>query len=93
MAVMKPLDPAVELLSEVSDMIRRPHTRTRLKESCFGTPIGRTFHSRLDNFTGKVKKDRWGRVAWCVEQILSLDLAVGLEQESFLAQPRRQQKL
>ncbi len=45
LAAMPQTGKSIEQLGVVADLLRRPHTRTRLLESCFNSEICRQFHA------------------------------------------------
>ena len=70
LAVMPQTGRSIEQLAVVADLLRRPHIRTRLLESCFNSEVGKQFHARLNTFRGKVRSERWGTIAFCVYEAL-----------------------
>ena len=93
LSVVAELDGAVDKLAEVCKLIRNPDTGARLREHCFGGPVGRTFHEDLKKFRGRVYRARWGSVAFAVFELLMLQEALrhfwNLERYLGGAQPAR----
>ena len=70
--VMPTVDAAIDELKVVADMVRQPHSRGRLLETCFTSNVGKQFHHKLKSFKGKVFRGRWGTVAFCVIEMLAI---------------------
>ena len=70
--VMPTVDAAIDELKVVADMVRQPHSRGRLLETCFTSNVGKQFHNKLKSFKGKVFRGRWGTVAFCVIEMLAI---------------------
>jgi len=69
-------DEAVNQAKHVCSLIRQHHTRERLLETCYFTPVGRAMRGSFNGFDAKVHKPRWASIAHAVEQLVRVEHAL-----------------
>ena len=63
---------AIELLTEVSKLVRLTASCDRLCETCFSCGRGKLYQPALRGFDGQVYEGRRGSIAFCVQHILKI---------------------
>lgn len=66
------LDSQVEALAKVCALLSDKQSCDRLKERCFASPVGQQFHKKLEEFSCRVYRPRWGSIAFCCRAVLDI---------------------
>ena len=67
------LDSQVEALAKVCALLSDKQSCDRLKERCFASPVGQQFHKKLEEFSCRVYRPRWGSIAFCCRAVLDIE--------------------
>ena len=60
----------VPSLSEICNLLSHSHTRDRVIETCYCTPLAVHFAKDIRTFTSRINRKRWGSVAFGISELL-----------------------